>query len=845
MIFTFVGLSLLWLAGFQICRIFDAGMDHQIDGWIEAGAGFFIATALLILLLSNVPTSLNIASWAAVFASTLVALPLFCAFMRAKFIGIRGFNLTLLRAHLPHILIITLISAHLALVLSNNLSRDIYPWDAITTWMYRAKVWVLNNRLLDFQAVNQWLQSGGEGYGLHAAHYPTSISAVAAFASALSGGWSDQAASLPWFFATLAISSLMFGLCRQSGWGILPSLIGTYGLISIPLASMHGALAGYADLWMLGTSGMGLAALLMREAQPEKGLLYVGTALLLIGCFIKTEGWIWLGLGLLFVSLLALWRHYRFKALAGCVAMVLLCIALESVRLGPFGIWGIHDGAIHVGQLGSYALRRYNPLHAYFEMIFTRGNFHLLGLFYLTALVVLTLRNARASGIHWLMGGLIASSQGVIFGLSSYSLYAETGTSINRLMLHFLPVFVLTGMAGLRSLCDFIVHSEPARASEIKTLFTRVTASAAAAVLLSAIAAAVLIDKSLNIESTSKGFYAAEELVPVLGHLKQINHGRQQFTHTPGPVAVAKVQLANPGAIQARYVVTNAHMTKPEAISFYWITADNPQVQSYSLDISGPTIIDMRSIAAYWKKPITEMGYLVDAQSLEDAQLGDLQVTDVLMPTALSAVLNHWTTPDVISQRSINMVDGHLPSPISWGRWQSTTLILVLLCSLIFAVIAKSAAPHAAGGFIAVAAMLWLASDLLSLRQLTTATAQLEEGKMSASRQLNADVGATLTELTDTMSNWARPEAGIISIALDKSADFHAQAVPLRLAPRSVVTINLRTAARQSMNWQGHFIIFSDDQSALQTALERLGVGTHTRITARGKDFMVLSPNKS
>jgi hypothetical protein len=206
----------------------------------------------------------------------------------------------------------------------------------------------------------------------------------------------------------------MYGLCRRAGYSGLLSLIATYALISIPLVSMHGALAGYADLWMLGTSGMGLAALLLWAQQPGKGLPTVGTALLLVGCFIKTEGWIWLGLGLLFIALLALWKRYRFKAIAGCAGVLLLCVALESAHLGPLGIWGVREGAIHVGPLGSYALRPYNPLPNYFEMIFIRGNFHLLGLFYLAALAVLTLRKPRACATHWLMGGLVIASQEVI-----------------------------------------------------------------------------------------------------------------------------------------------------------------------------------------------------------------------------------------------------------------------------------------------------------------------------------------------------------------------------------------------------------------------------------------------
>lgn len=843
MIFTFVGLSLLWLAGFQICRICGAKVDYKTNGWIEAGAGFFIATALLILWLSSIPASLDMASRIAVLISTLVALPLYRTLMRAKFIGTGDFNLALLRAHLPHILIIMLILAHLALVLANNLSRDVYPWDAFTTWMYRAKVWVLNNELLAFQNVNQWLQSGGEGYALHAAHYPPSVSAVAAFGSALSGNWSDQAASLPWFFASLAIASLMFGLCRQAGFGNLPSLIGTYGLISIPLVSMHGVLAGYADLWMLGTSGMGLAALLLWAQQPGKGLLTVGTALLLTGCFIKSEGWIWLGVGLLFIVLLVLWRHYRFKAITGCAAVLLLCVALESANLGPLGIWGVHEGAIHVGPLGEYALRLYNPLPNYFEMLFSRGSFHLLGLFYLTALGVITVRDPRARAAHWLMGGLIIVSQGIIFGVSSYSLYAETGTSINRLLLHFLPVFVLTSMAGLKSVRELATQNTQSSTSDIKLLFTRTAATSI--VLLAGITATVLIGSSSNSEDSPGDFYAAETLVPVLGSLRQSDDGRQQFTGTPGPVAVAKVRLKNPGTVLPRYVVTDVQMTKPEVVSFYWVTKDNPQVQSYSLDVSGPAILDMKPVAAYWRKPITEMGYLVDKQSLDGAQLGNLQVTDALLPQALPALLNHWITTDVINQRSINMIDGHLPSPISWGNWQFSTLALAGLLALLFALVAKSTGPHAAASCITLAALLWIASDVISLRQLTAATSQLAAGAMDTGRQMNTSTSAALTELADSIPSSGNAEAGVISIALDPSGEFQAQKLPLLLAPRGAVRLGLSTATQRTKNWQGHFVVFSDDESALQVATETLETGTNKRLIERGEDYVVLGPNNS
>ena len=841
MAFTFIGLSLLWLAGFQACRALGARADWQTNVWIDVGAGFFIAAALLILFLTGAPVPLSTASWGAVFGCALIALPLLRSAMHPNRFKAPVFHLASVRAHLPHLLIIMLITGHLLLVLTNNLSRDIYPWDAFTTWMYRAKVWVLNNALVDFHTVDQWLRSGGTGYALHAAHYPASVSAVAAFASALSGGWSDHAASLTWFFATLAIGSLMYGLCRHAGYSGLLSLIATYALISIPLVSMHGALAGYADLWMLGTSGMGLAALLLWAQQPGKGLPTVGTALLLVGCFIKTEGWIWLGLGLLFITLLALWKRYRFKAIAGCAAVLLLCVALESAHLGLLGIWGVREGAIHVGPLGSYALRPYNPLPNYFEMIFIRGTFHLLGLFYLAALAVLTLRKPRACATHWLMGGLVIASQGVIFGVSNYSLYAETGTSINRLLLHFLPVFVLTGMAGLQSIGELATQNASVRDSRIKRLFTRITAATVA--VLVGITAAVLIDRSSNSEDSPTGFYATETLVPVLGNLRQADDGRQQFTDTPGPVAVAKVQLKKPDTVQPRYVVTNVKVTKPEAVSFYWITKDDPQVQSYSLDVSGPTILDMKPIAAYWRQPITEMGYLVDKQSLGDVQVGNLQATDILLPEALPAVLNHWATPDVISQRSINMVDGHLPSPVSWGKLQSATLVLAGLLALLFAVIGKSAVHQVAASCMALAAVLWLVSDVISLRQLALATHRLAEGEMGTGRHMKTGTGASLTEIVEAIPCKRDSEAGVISIALDQSGEFQAQKLPLLLAPRSSVSVSLATGAQLSDSWQGHFAVFSDDQATIAAAVNKLKVGTNTRIIGRGEDYVILAPN--
>ena len=83
----------------------------------------------------------------------------------------------------------------------------------------------------------------------------------------------------------------------------------------------------------------------------------------------------------------------------------------------------------------------------------------------------------------------------------------------------------------------------------------------------------------------------------------------------------------------------------------------------------------------------------------------------------------------------------------------------------------------------------------------------------------------------------------VISIALDQSGEFQAQKLPLLLAPRSSVSVNLATGARLSDSWQGQFAVFSDDQAAIEAAVNKLKAGTNTQIIARGDDYAILAPN--
>ena len=839
MIFTIIGLSTLSLAGFQICRLISSALNAELNLWLKAGAGFFISAALLIQWLSYAPVSLSAASWSAVFVSALVSLPLFQLTRRPEQTVISELlQRKQLSPYWPYFLLITLIAAHLLLVLASNLTRDIFPWDAFTTWMYRAKVWVLNDEMLNFQGVNQWLQSGGLGYALPASHYPPSVSAVAAFGSALSSGWDDQSASMPWFFAMLAIGSMMFGVCKQSGLATLPSLAVLYLLISLPIVGMHGVLAGYADLWMVGTSGMGLAALLLWTQKRQRGALAIGTVLLVVGPCFKTEGWIWLGMGMLFILIHTLWHQRRYAALFCVIAILLAGFRLQSVNLGALGLWGIHEETIHIGPLGQYLLRPYNALPKYFEMIFLRGNFHLLGTLYLLALALLTFINWRASVTHWLMGALIICSQWVIFGLSSYSLYAETGTAINRLLLQFLPVFVLTIAMAWK------VVTETLNQSPSQAVLGRFAQSAGMiGILLVSLAAPafILLDWSGNERNDQEASYTPDLLEPVLGKLRRLDNGSLAFTGTPGPVAVAKVRLKSLGSPQPRYVMPNASMLAPGAASFYWINKDEPQVNSYSLDISGPAILDMKSVPAFWQKPVIEMGYLVEKQALGSVQLDTLAVSNAIRPQLLPALMNHWLTPNGISQRSINMVNGHSPSPISWASWAG---LAALLGTMLTAAITAATKLRWSDGKLIITtlvALLWLASDLLSLRQLHATLRPLMVDSTQTEWHMNTGLGEQLPQIAQLITANTSGAMGVATVSLDQSGDFYAQKLPLILAPQPAISVSLTRATNLAKTWQGHFILFSSNKALLSKEANSLVAQTRLQIMEQGDDYVFLT----
>ena len=120
-------------------------------------------------------------------------------------------------------------------------------------------------------------------------------------------------------------------------------------MVTTPLVHLHGALAGYADIWLMGTSGIGLAGLCIWTQKREKELLGISIGLLALGCLYKTEGWLWLTLGLTVVTLQPLLMRYGWKFWIGLPIALGLLWQLQPLHLGTLGMWGVSQNAIELG----------------------------------------------------------------------------------------------------------------------------------------------------------------------------------------------------------------------------------------------------------------------------------------------------------------------------------------------------------------------------------------------------------------------------------------------------------------------------------------------------------------
>ena len=861
MALTLLSFFTLAIAGFGVCQASTRRLELPTDGLINLGLGFFVAMAVVSFIVSQNWLPISTVSQAILLVSCFAAAATALDFNQGSRLALSagtplGSRLTWFNA-----VCLCLIAGYLTLILFNNMSRQVFPWDAFTTWMFRAKAWVTTDRAVDFVTFNEWLISKS-GFTLPAAHYPISLSAVAAFAAAVSGGWSDQAASIPWFFAMTANALIMAGLCRlQTANHPIASIFGAALLVTAPLVHWHGVLAGYADIWVMGTSGMGLAGICIWTQSKAHSTLAVSLLLLALGCLWKSEGWLWLTLGCGVAMAFNFWPR---RSLWGWVVIALVAFALglaQPLDLGPLGRWGMTESVLSAGRFGVFAARPYNPAPAFLEMSILQGNFLLLVPLYGIALVTLLIRDFRDYFGYLLMALCLMAVHVVIFGLSEHSFYAETGTAINRLLLQNVPVLVVTITAVLQATAPStppMFRGAPIKGPAKTEPMTQQSAmnndtppkwsTALLATTLFIVPLVMALPLTLAMSSfcapqstgTPTQIVSGAEFRPVVGDLHKSQQG-YKFQGDNLPVGVAAIPMMRSNAIQPRYVVSQSWMKAPEKLSFYWINNDEPSVHATPLLLSGWSVLDMEEYQDFWQRPIAEMGILAKPQNFNEAAIRSVTLTDSLL-NALPALIHHWVTPGPLSHRLINTTTGHLSAPIALQRVLVAALMLIVVIGVTWWLLAPRSRASAVRGMLLALSGLWLLGSITHLNQVSSVMRSPPAGANTAADTVKLDGAHLIPLIASVKQNPALTVAPMLTASLDRFSQFEAQRLPFMALPTSAATIDVSALTEVVTNFSGTVVLLGKDGSQLQEKTAELARISSLRPLQSGNGYVLLSP---
>lgn len=326
--------------------------------------------------------------------------------------------------------------------------RPLFGWDAWLAWSAKAKAWALSGQAVPFVDAKTWLaEPAGTTRTSLAYNYPEWLSWLQVWLSRTAGDWSEPAINIAWPTLWLALLAGCYGQWRSFAVPVLPAIVGTYLLASLPLANVHAALPGYADLWVATVFVFAVLAILRWREHGQRSQLLMALILTAALPGLKLEGMVWATSAIALILWFALARYGRTTRIVGTLACVLGLVTLSWLlglswfdqALKLFSGQG-HDGHV-VDVLTSTGAG-----------LFTQDNWHLL--WYLLPLVVIwRWRQIRQSpsltGLLLLLAGGLALLM-VLFVCTPAGRWAESFTAVNRLVLHLAPIAVSAILLALR-----------------------------------------------------------------------------------------------------------------------------------------------------------------------------------------------------------------------------------------------------------------------------------------------------------------------------------------------------------------------------------------------------------
>ncbi|MGH8801181.1 MAG: hypothetical protein ACREX6_02650 [Casimicrobiaceae bacterium] len=319
------------------------------------------------------------------------------------------------------------LAVRFALLLSEVIWTPLYPWDAWHQWATKARVWYEFGHIVPFVNAGAWFAAHGTAWTDAAPNYPATVPLWQVWSCIALGRWDDSLMNLPWWLTAVALAFSVYGAVRSSGGSALAAMIGAWLVSSLPLANVHVALAGYADLPM--AAYYALAALALWRWTQSRRIADATLALLFaLACpSIKTPGLVW-ALTLVPAVLVTLLPR-RGPRLVGIGLATVMFALLVLARTHPV----VLGYRLHLDFTPAW-----NGLA---DSFFLLGNWNLLWYAALACAIVmwreLSVRPMLPLSLTLGIGFLFLA---VVFAFTNARDWVSDQTTINRAVLHIAPL---------------------------------------------------------------------------------------------------------------------------------------------------------------------------------------------------------------------------------------------------------------------------------------------------------------------------------------------------------------------------------------------------------------------
>ncbi|MEO8537381.1 MAG: hypothetical protein ABI533_07625, partial [Betaproteobacteria bacterium] len=303
----------------------------------------------------------------------------------------------------------------------------LFPWDAWIQWATKARVWYSLSQIVPFGRTDAWFAAGGAIWFDASPNYPATVPLWQVWSGIALGRWDDALMNLPWWITAVALAASVYGALRSEGLDACTSTIAAWLVSSLPLANVHVALAGYADLPMAAYYCVAALAMWRWSLSRARGFLAL-TILLAVACTtIKTPGIVW-ALTLSAGVVAALMRARSERVLAVAAGGVLFGLAILA-QTSPI----VLGYRLHLDFAPAW--------QSLVDSLFLLGSWHLLWYAVIAAAIVTrsTLRELPYAPLSATIafGALFLA---IAFAFTNARNWVSDQTTINRALLHLAPL---------------------------------------------------------------------------------------------------------------------------------------------------------------------------------------------------------------------------------------------------------------------------------------------------------------------------------------------------------------------------------------------------------------------